>query len=50
MAPEGSATIAVVDLYSQGATAIWWDDLSLEDVGGTPVEPTSWGHIKSTFQ
>ncbi len=51
MAPVGTATLAVVDLYSSGSpTPCYWDDLSLRDLGATPVEPTSWGQIKATFR
>jgi hypothetical protein len=50
MAPAGIAEIGVVDLFSDGGSSVYWDDLSLEDVTATAVEPASWGQIKSTFR
>jgi hypothetical protein len=46
----GNPTIAVLDLFSNGGTPVFWDDLSLVDVTVTAVEPTSWGVIKNTFK
>jgi hypothetical protein len=45
----GTLTIAVVDLFSNGGSSIYWDDLSLREMGVTAVEPATWGQIKSAF-
>lgn len=45
----GVPEIAALDLYSNGGSSIYWDDISL--VGPpTPVEHTSWGAIKGLFR
>jgi hypothetical protein len=46
---DGAVNIACIDLYSAGAADIYYDDLSIEEPGATPVENTSWGRIKSLF-
>ncbi len=46
---NGSLTIAVIDLFSNGGDSIYWDDLELVDLGATAVEPSTWGQIKSRF-
>ena len=45
----GTMEIAALDLFSNGGSAIFWDDCSLND-GSVAVEPTSWGRIKSSFK
>jgi hypothetical protein len=49
-APGGALNFAAVDLYSDGAPSIYWDDFCLPPGGATPVEDTSWGQIKATFR
>lgn len=49
-APGGALNFAAIDLYSNGAPSIYWDDLCLRQGGATPVEPTSWGQIKANFR
>jgi hypothetical protein len=47
----GVLNIGAIDLYSAGATDIYYDDILLEEQGGpTPVVESSWGAIKSTFK
>jgi hypothetical protein len=46
----GAVNIDTLDLFSNNGSTIWWDDLYLMMEGTTPVEPTSWGHIKSVFK
>jgi hypothetical protein len=49
-APGGALNLALIDLYSEGAPSIYWDDLCVRRAGATPVEPTSWGQIKANFR
>jgi len=49
--PGGALDLAALDLYSNGASAIYWDDLWLRpDVPPVPVEDTSWGRIKASYK
>lgn len=45
----GAVNIEALDLFSNGGSSIYWDDCDLNQ-GGVPVEPTSWGSIKSSFR
>ena len=45
----GVTDIAALDLFSNGGTSIYWDDISLMGPP-TPVEDTSWGAIKGLFR
>lgn len=47
---SGALDIAVVDLFSNGGSSIFWDDVSLMPETSTPVEPATWGQIKSQFK
>lgn len=49
-APGGALNLAALDLFSNNAPAIYWDDLVLREAGATPVESTSWGQIKANFR
>ena len=46
----GVANLAAMDLFSNGATEVYWDDISIEPAGPTPVQESSWGAIKATFK
>jgi hypothetical protein len=46
----GAVAIGALDLFSNGGDMIYWDDTYLRPPGGTPVEPSSWGSIKSHFK
>jgi hypothetical protein len=48
--PGGALNLAALDLFSNSAPSIFWDDLVLRQAGATPVEPTSWGAIKANFR
>lgn len=49
-APGGALNFAAIDLYSEGAPSVYWDDLCLNRCGATAVEPSSWGQIKANFR
>ncbi|MBN2586882.1 MAG: hypothetical protein JXA64_04010 [Candidatus Fermentibacteraceae bacterium] len=44
----GSDAIAALDLFSDGGSTIYWDDLNLQ--GGGALEHTTWGNIKTVLQ
>lgn len=46
----GAFNIAAVDLYANGATPVYYDDMSLVCGGGSPAQETSWGAVKSLFR
>lgn len=46
----GALNLDALDIYSNAATAIYWDDLVLEEEGATSVEPTTWGSVKGAFR
>jgi len=46
----GSLNIGAVDLFSNGATEIYYDDFSIESANPTPIIDSSWGEIKATFK
>ena len=52
----GVAELAALDLFSNGGSSIYWDDICLRQAGdppcggATPVEPSSWGQIKSIYK
>lgn len=46
----GVLSIAAVDLFANGATPVYYDDMSLAPPGSTPVEATSWGRVKQMFR
>jgi hypothetical protein len=46
----GAVNIGAVDLFSDGADTVYYDDCSLMPEGATPVEATSWGQIKNAFK
>ena len=45
----GALRIAVIDLFSNNASSVYWDNLELLDMSATPVEPSTWGQVKNTF-
>lgn len=45
---SGVVNIAALDLFSDGGSTIYWDDLALT-VGITPVKRTTWGKVKTLF-
>lgn len=45
----GALNFAALDLFSNAATTVYWDDLSLQGEGSTAVEPTTWGGVKAAF-
>ena len=45
----GGLDIAALDLFSDGGSSIYWDDIALTQ-GITPVKRTSWGRIKTLFK
>ena len=45
----GFLEIAALDLFSDGGSSIYWDDIALTQ-GITPVRRTSWGRIKTLFK
>jgi hypothetical protein len=45
----GALNFGALDLFSNGATSVFWDDLSLQREGATAVEPTTWGGVKAAF-
>lgn len=48
-APGGALNLAALDLFSNGANSIYWDDLWLRPDIPSPVENTTWGRIKAGF-
>jgi hypothetical protein len=44
----GSDAIAALDLFSDGGSTIYWDDLDLEQGGA--LQHTTWGNIKTIMQ
>lgn len=46
---SGVNEIAALDIFSDGGSTIFWDDLSLVSSGGA-LEQTTWGHIKAVMQ
>jgi hypothetical protein len=44
----GALNIGAMDLYSAGASDIYYDDISIE-APPTATEPTSWGKVKALF-
>jgi hypothetical protein len=46
----GAANIGCVDLYGNGADSVYYDDFTLEAIGPSPVDDSSWGTIKSLFR
>lgn len=46
--PSGVTEIAALDLFSDGASDIYWDDCSL--VQTSALEQTTWGSIKAAMQ
>ena len=42
----GVNEIAALDVFSDGGSAIYWDDITLE-VGGGALQHTTWGNIKT---
>lgn len=48
-APGGALRLQALDLFSNAAPSIYWDDLVLQRAGATAVEPASWGQIKGVF-
>jgi hypothetical protein len=46
----GALNIDAVDLYANGATAVYYDDMSLRPcVPPVPTEPMTWGRLKQSF-
>jgi hypothetical protein len=50
VAPGGALNLAALDIYSNNASSIYYDDFVLRESGPVPVEPTSWGQIKASFR
>jgi hypothetical protein len=46
----GQLNLDALDLFSNGGTTIYWDDLVLAREGATPVESTTWGGVKGAFR
>jgi hypothetical protein len=46
----GAVNIAAVDLFANGASPVYYDDMSLVCGGTTPTENTTWGGVKSLFR
>ena len=46
----GVPSIACIDLFGNAATAVYYDDLSIDEMGGTPVEDTTWGAVKALYR
>lgn len=46
----GALNIGAVDLYANGASTIYYDDLSLEPYGTTATEVTTWGQVKNLLK
>ncbi len=49
MSGGGALAIAAVDLFANGASPVYYDDMSLES-GIVAVEPTTWGAVKALFR
>ena len=47
---DGVLNLGAIDLYSAGATDIYYDNITVEEQGPTPVIESTWGSIKSTFK
>ncbi len=45
----GALNIGAVDLYANGASPVYYDDMSLES-GVVATEPTTWGTVKALFR
>jgi len=50
VAPGGALNLAAVDIYSNNASSIYYDDIVLREGGPVPVGPTTWGQIKANFR
>lgn len=46
---DGALNIAAMDLYSNAASSIYYDDISIEEFNPTAVQETTWGKVKATF-
>lgn len=46
----GVLNLAALDLFSNGSSRVFWDDLSLQPQTQTPVAPATWGGIKAAFK
>ena len=46
----GALSVAALDLFSNNATDIYYDDVTIEAGGPTPVKESSWGQIKAQFK
>ena len=46
----GALNIACLDLFSNGGSQMWYDDVALLEGGPVAIESTSWGKVKSTFR
>ncbi len=46
----GATEIHTLDLFSDGGSPIFWDDLQLVSAGATPVQATTWGKVKSQYR
>jgi hypothetical protein len=48
MSGGGAVNIGAVDLFANGATAVYYDDISLVS-GAVATESTTWGSVKALF-
>jgi hypothetical protein len=46
----GALNIGAVDLYGNGASPIYYDNMSLVPAGNTATQSTSWGRVKGLFR
>jgi hypothetical protein len=45
----GALNIGAMDLFSNAASDIYYDDISIEEANPTATETTSWGQVKALF-
>jgi len=50
VAPPGILQIGALDLFSNGGTPIYWDDIILAGPGVVGTERSSWGELKSHYR
>jgi hypothetical protein len=46
----GVLDIGAVDLYANGASPVYYDDLSLAPQNPTPVQNTTWGRLRHSYR
>jgi hypothetical protein len=46
----GALEIRAIDLFSDGGSSIYWDDIIMAGPGAVAVEQTTWGELKASYK